>query len=69
MSGVAYQPRSGDSQQPGTYARVVFSTPKDNAVKSFDAAWLASSRFSLREKKSFRGAKGDDGAITQFEIP
>ena len=40
-----------------------------NAVKDFGAVWLADSRFSLRGKMSFRGAKSDHGAITQFNNP
>jgi len=40
-----------------------------NAVKEFGTVWLADSRLSLREKTSFRGAKGDKGVKTRFKNP
>ena len=40
------------------------SSPTGNAVKHLDAAWLENSRFSLREKTSFRGA-GAMGSVRE----
>ncbi len=61
--------RSDPLRNNSSVCRFTAVTPKGNAVKGFGAVWLADSRFSLREKMSFRGAKGDYGAITQFKNP